>query len=229
MEILGHFYMLLVYIPGLAELLILCMTFAIVKYPLKVPWPKASTLSIVIVSIIGFGFWFAFNILNDYRAFLKPVIYLVTGASSFYLLKKGTPELQKFSFPVIAGIFGLLEWQLSFVQRDVKVVSTKWEIGGVPFGLDDKSPNSVNLYYSKCSFAGLESIDLVEHLNSKVGQKVEIILRPVYHYGSQAGYSLGTIDGKLFSSERGWSGSSCDDKSSPMPKFHVGLRGFGFN
>lgn len=218
MEIISGLFMLMVYVTGLVEFLLLGMTFIIVKFRHKEPWFIAQTRSLLIVSFIAMSFWIVWNLFSQFNVILKPVIYLFTGICALFLLKKGTPQFQKLSLLIVAAIFGLLEWQLNFVHQEIKVKSSRWEIGD--------APHAVNLYYDKCSYSGMESKDLFEYMKSKQGQEFEMTLYPSYHYGTLAGYNMDHVDGKLFTSDRSWSGGDCNGVSTVMPKYYFGLRGF---
>lgn len=215
------------FVPGLKEILLTGIIFLILKKIKKNAWPVNLTLATFYTSLF-FGMLFLIISLTDHnRYLLLPVIYFAAALAA-YLCHKNT-TLQKFSLIIAALVFALLDWQFTFVHH-ITTTKAQWKIGDVTKienGYDGQI--AVELIYG-CERTGEVSNELAEYLKTKTTAEVDLVLRPMYHYGKLAGYNIDTIDGRHFSSSNGWSGNSCTSSDpKPYPEYYFGIRGLTFS
>lgn len=214
-------------IPGLKEVLLISILFLILKKVNKDLWPKTLTLA-TFYSSIFLGILFLFLSLTSHNRFLLlPFIYFTMAIAAYLCLRHSL--LQKISFPIALIILVVLNWQLTFVHQSA-TTKAQWKIGDktkVENGYDGQTV--VEVFYG-CRRDGIVSAELADYLKTKQIPKVELVIRPMYHYGKVAGYNIESIDGRHFNSSNGWSSNNCTDSDPKMyPDYYFGFRGFTFS
>lgn len=214
-------------IPGLKEVLLVSILFFILKKINKTPWPKTLTLATLYSSIFLGILYFVISLGDHNRFLLLPFIYFTMAIAAYICLRH--PLLQKISFLVAMTLLIVLNWQFTFVHQTA-TTKAQWKTGEktkVENGYDGQTV--VEVIYG-CGRHGIVSAELADYLKTKQAPEVELVIRPMYHYGKLAGYNIESIDGRHFSSSNSWSSHNCTDSDPKLyPDYYLGLRGFTFS
>jgi hypothetical protein len=227
MTILQTIFNYLVFVPGLAESLLVLVLFCLLRFWRKLPALRALTFALIFTGLVGFLFWVGFNLFLNNRAILKPVYYLIVLLVSLYVWKTRHPQLERLVLPLMALLFALFHWQFTFVELQLTREAT-FTIAPQVYSADPEGSRTVQFDYAG-SCSGMVSQELVDYLSQKKEKTVVLSIGALYHFGTLAGYSIDAIDAVKFPSTRSWSGGSCvSNGASAYPKFYFGLRSLIF-
>ena len=226
-----HVFSFLIYafvlVPLLKEVCTFALFFLIIKLTRKYSWPLSLTLAIKYGSIFLAVLFVILNFENHNRFLLVPFFYLIMALIAHYCLKNSF--LQKISIIIALMIYSGLEWQFTKVSDKV-VAMADWRIGEkIKLENGHDGQTMVELLYG-CSIQTIVSDKLAAHLEKKNTINVEVIIRPMYHYGKSVGYEIESIDGQNFESSSNMSGGSSDCENSSttktfFPDYFLGMRG----
>jgi hypothetical protein len=213
----GELLMLFAYFPGSGELVILLCFYGIFKIKRRESWERALCRSLAVTAVLTMIVFLTFNFVRHNDLFLRPLLDALMAIIGIYALKRGTTRFQKFAVPFAIMIFILLQWQMTFVNKETKVFAT-WKI---------EEGQRVQFIYG-CHGSGLASEELVAYLAGKEKKTVILTLYPTYQWGKLHSTGLILVDGRRFRSSNSWANRTCGGPP-PYPEYYFGIRGLRFS
>jgi len=219
MEIL---FSLLLFLPGALELTLFSITLLVIAlYHRRLSWRLVARAVFYSTVLLWSGIVIGQTGSRDVMP-LQWLTYFLITLLAYVLLKQKKPLWQRLSLPLVAALYALCVWQLTFVRKEARATAA-WEIGAKGDPLVGHPPeHQVTLRFPSEEYIEIYSDTVATQLRHKGTPTVEVTLDLLYHWGKFASYSLKAVDGKTARWLGGGGSIGC---RSFCGKYYLGPRG----